>query len=84
MTLLWIILGVVVAKAAGRLIRSAGDTGVIALLDERFLLSPYRDHLPADWLANEGPEGLIGVPGQVATKFFSSPPGRSGSSESES
>ena len=73
-----------VVQAAGRLIRSAGDTGVIALLDERFLLSPYRDHLPADWLANEGPEGLIGVPGQVATKFFSSPPGRSGSSESES
>ena len=73
-----------VVQAAGRLIRSAGDTGVIALLDERFLLSPYRDHLPADWLANEGPEGLIGVPGQVATKFFSSPPGRYGSSESES
>ena len=72
-----------VVQAAGRLIRSAGDTGVIALLDERFLVSPYRDHLPADWLTEEGPGGLTGVPGQVAAIFFSDSVNRSGSRNSE-
>ena len=65
-----------VVQAAGRLIRSAGDTGVIALLDERFLVSPYRDHLPGDWLPEEGPEGLTGMPGQAAKEFFSSAPSK--------
>ena len=61
-----------VVQAAGRLIRSAEDTGVIALLDERFLVSPYRDHLPTDWLPIDGPEGLTGSPGEAAADFFSS------------
>jgi DNA excision repair protein ERCC-2 len=61
-----------VVQAAGRLIRSAGDTGVIALLDERFLVAPYRNHLPGDWLPEEGLEGLTGEPGQAAKEFFSS------------
>ena len=43
-----------VVQAAGRLIRSPEDTGVIALFDQRFLHSPYRDYLPADWLPEEG------------------------------
>jgi Rad3-related DNA helicase len=64
-----------VVQAAGRLIRSAGDTGVIALLDERFLVSPYRDHLPEDWLPAEGPEGLTGLPGEAAKEFFSATAG---------
>ncbi len=64
-----------VVQAAGRLIRSAGDTGVIALLDERFLVSPYRDHLPEDWLPTEGPEGLTGLPGEAAKEFFSATAG---------
>ncbi len=68
-----------VVQAAGRLIRSAEDTGVIALLDERFLTSPYRDHLPADWLPQEGPEGLTGSPGQAAKEFFSARSARSAS-----
>jgi DNA excision repair protein ERCC-2 len=59
-----------VVQAAGRLIRSPEDTGVIALFDQRFLESPYRKHLPADWLAEEGPAGLAGDPAAVAAEFF--------------
>jgi Rad3-related DNA helicase len=59
-----------VVQAAGRLIRSADDTGVIALLDRRFLVRPYRDHLPADWVPAEGARGLAGHPGRVAAEFF--------------
>jgi DNA excision repair protein ERCC-2 len=60
-----------VVQAVGRLIRSADDTGVIALLDHRFLDSPYREFLPKDWLPIEGPDGLIGDPAEVAQAFFS-------------
>jgi DNA excision repair protein ERCC-2 len=59
-----------VVQAAGRLIRSADDTGVIALLDRRFLELPYRDHLPADWLPEEGAGALAGDPAEVAEAFF--------------
>lgn len=59
-----------VVQAAGRLIRSAKDTGVIALLDRRFLLRPYRDHLPEDWLPEDGLKALTGHPGRAAVEFF--------------
>ena len=38
-----------VVQAAGRLIRSETDRGVIALLCQRFLQEPYAGHLPRDW-----------------------------------
>jgi Rad3-related DNA helicase len=38
-----------VLQAAGRVIRTAEDTGVIALLDERFLQSDYRRLFPREW-----------------------------------
>jgi DNA excision repair protein ERCC-2 len=38
-----------VIQAAGRLIRSETDRGVIALLCSRFLQEPYASHLPRDW-----------------------------------
>lgn len=38
-----------VLQAAGRVIRTKEDTGVIALLDERFLLSEYRRLFPREW-----------------------------------
>ncbi len=60
-----------VVQAAGRLIRSADDRGVIALLDKRFLSLPYRDHLPQDWLLDESPESLVGDPETTAGEFFS-------------
>ena len=62
-----------VVQAAGRLIRSAEDTGVIALLDRRFLERPYRDHLPGDWLPEEGAGALAGDPAEVADSFFGVP-----------
>jgi len=59
-----------VVQAAGRLIRSQHDTGVIALFDKRFLRRPYRDHLPTDWLPEGGVKDLSGEPGQIAAEFF--------------
>jgi DNA excision repair protein ERCC-2 len=59
-----------VIQAAGRLIRSAGDRGVIALLDRRFLDLPYVDYLPADWIPDAGPHALAGDPAEVARRFF--------------
>jgi DNA excision repair protein ERCC-2 len=59
-----------VVQAAGRLIRSPEDTGVIALFDQRFLHSPYRDYLPHDWLPDEGAGALVGDPAEVAEEFF--------------
>ena len=59
-----------VVQAAGRLIRSADDTGVIALFDKRFLWSTYRGHLPADWTPEGGIRRLKGDPEAVAREFF--------------
>lgn len=68
-----------VVQAAGRLIRSADDSGVIALFDRRFLDRPYREHLPDDWLPEEGAEALSGDPAAAARDFFArlEPSGRS-------
>lgn len=60
-----------VVQAVGRLIRSADDNGVVALLDERFLATPYREYLPADWSDAGRVELLVGSPGDVARDFFS-------------
>ncbi len=38
-----------VIQAAGRVIRTPNDRGMIALLDERFMKSPYCDAFPAHW-----------------------------------
>jgi DNA excision repair protein ERCC-2 len=59
-----------VVQAAGRLIRSPHDTGIIALFDQRFLESPYRKHLPSDWLPDQGAAGLVGDPAGAAAEFF--------------
>ncbi len=59
-----------VVQAAGRLIRSAEDTGVIALFDKRFLWPAYRKHLPADWLPEGGVRRLAGDAGEAAREFF--------------
>src|SRR5215207_1884112 len=59
-----------VVQAAGRLIRSPQDTGIIALFDQRFLHAPYRDYLPGDWLPEEGAGALVGNPAEVAEEFF--------------
>lgn len=38
-----------VLQAAGRVIRTAEDAGIVALLDERFLQNGYRKMFPAEW-----------------------------------
>lgn len=38
-----------VLQAAGRVIRTSEDIGVVALLDERFLQSGYRMLFPREW-----------------------------------
>jgi DNA excision repair protein ERCC-2 len=60
-----------VVQAAGRLIRSERDTGVIALLGRRLLREPYRSLLPEAWLRGRPPEELVGNPVAVASEFFS-------------
>jgi len=59
-----------VIQAAGRLIRSAGDQGVIGLLGRRFLAAPYRHHLPGDWLDGAEPDDLAGDLANSARAFF--------------
>lgn len=38
-----------VLQAAGRVIRTARDVGIVALLDERFLLRSYQKMFPREW-----------------------------------
>jgi DNA excision repair protein ERCC-2 len=59
-----------VIQAAGRLIRSETDRGVIALLCQRFLQEPYVSRLPRDWF-DESPLELISrSPAQSIHNFF--------------
>ena len=46
-----------VVQAAGRVIRSASDTGSLLLLDERYLQPRYQALLPAWWRVTPA-EGL--------------------------
>lgn len=59
-----------VVQAAGRLIRRESDTGVIALMDKRFLFPAYSQHLPDDWSMDGDPRQLVGEPAEVARRFF--------------
>ncbi len=38
-----------VLQAAGRVIRTENDVGVVALLDERFVQRAYTDLFPREW-----------------------------------
>ena len=59
-----------VVQAAGRLIRSETDRGVIALLCRRFLEEPYASRLPRDWYA-ESPSELVSLrPAEEIREFF--------------
>lgn len=62
-----------VIQAAGRLIRSAEDRGVIALLDRRFLSELYSRHLPKAWLPEDGARGLVGRADSAARDFYANP-----------
>jgi Rad3-related DNA helicase len=59
-----------VVQAAGRLIRSADDRGVIVLICRRFLRPPYVTMLPADWTGGK-PSGLrADDPAAAVREFF--------------
>lgn len=59
-----------VIQAAGRLLRTPEDRGVIALLDRRFAAAPYRNFLPSWWLSERAVKHLVGTPSEVARGFF--------------
>ncbi len=63
-----------VVQAAGRLLRSPEDRGVIALFDRRFLATPYSAYLPGHWLPRDGVTGLAGEPAAAAAEFFGTLP----------
>ncbi|MEO7299465.1 MAG: ATP-dependent DNA helicase [Verrucomicrobiota bacterium] len=59
-----------VIQAAGRLIRSETDRGVIALICQRFLQMPYADFLPKDWFDETPAELITQDPVEQIQKFF--------------
>ena len=59
-----------VIQAAGRLIRSAEDRGVIALICRRFLREPYVALLPSDWTGGEPRQLRCTDPGAAVRAFF--------------
>jgi DNA excision repair protein ERCC-2 len=59
-----------VVQAAGRLIRSETDRGVIALLCARFLEEPYASRLPRDWYEVTPRELATRKPADEIREFF--------------
>jgi DNA excision repair protein ERCC-2 len=59
-----------VVQAAGRLIRSESDRGVIALLCARFLEEPYVSRLPRDWYGESPSELVTRRPADEIREFF--------------
>ena len=59
-----------VVQAAGRLIRSETDRGVIALLCRRFLEEPYASRLPRDWYGESPNELVSREPAREIREFF--------------
>jgi DNA excision repair protein ERCC-2 len=59
-----------VVQAAGRLIRSETDRGVIALLCARFLEEPYASRLPRDWYGETPSELATRRPADEIREFF--------------
>jgi DNA excision repair protein ERCC-2 len=59
-----------VVQAAGRLIRSETDRGVIALLCRRFVEEPYASRLPRDWYVDTPDELVSRRPAEAIREFF--------------
>ena len=59
-----------VVQAAGRLIRSENDRGVIALVCARFLEEPYASRLPRDWYDETPRELSTRHPADEIREFF--------------
>jgi Rad3-related DNA helicase len=65
-----------VVQAAGRLIRSETDRGVIALVCQRFLQEPYAGHLPRHWYEESPLELIVREPAEAVRQFFSGSRGK--------
>lgn len=61
-----------VVQAAGRLIRSSQDRGVIVLICRRFLQRPYADLLPRDWTGGDPATLRRQDPLAAVREFFAS------------
>jgi DNA excision repair protein ERCC-2 len=59
-----------VVQAAGRLIRSETDRGVIALICGRFLEESYARYLPRDWYGETPRELVTNRPAEEIREFF--------------
>jgi DNA excision repair protein ERCC-2 len=59
-----------VVQAAGRLIRSETDRGVIALICRRFVEEPYASRLPRDWYGETPMELVTNRPAEEIREFF--------------
>ena len=59
-----------VVQAAGRLIRSETDRGVIALICRRFVEEPYASRLPRDWYDETPMELVTHRPADEIREFF--------------
>jgi DNA excision repair protein ERCC-2 len=62
-----------VVQAAGRLIRSADDRGVIVLMGKRFLDGQYAKLLPEEWLDDSVESLLHPDPQRAVLEFFGQP-----------
>jgi DNA excision repair protein ERCC-2 len=58
-----------VLQAAGRVIRSEEDKGVVVLLDDRFLNEGYQNLFPREWLQNIKVKSLKELKGSLS-KFW--------------
>jgi DNA excision repair protein ERCC-2 len=63
-----------VVQAAGRLIRSSGDRGAIALVCRRFLRAPYASLLPQDWTGGDAETLRRDDPIEAVRAFFTAVP----------
>jgi DNA excision repair protein ERCC-2 len=68
-----------VVQAAGRLIRSETDRGVIALICQRFLEEGYVERLPRDWYRHSAHELISENPAAEIREFFTEVPSESAS-----
>ncbi|HOM43916.1 MAG TPA: helicase C-terminal domain-containing protein, partial [Bacillota bacterium] len=59
-----------VMQAAGRVIRSESDRGVVLLIDERFCSSRYTSIFPREWLHNNNVESHEEL-GRILEEFWS-------------
>jgi Rad3-related DNA helicase len=59
-----------VVQAAGRLIRSDTDRGVITLIGRRFQHAQYARHLPEEWTGGDPSSMLRDDPEAAIREFF--------------